>query len=210
VSAPDFALVRSALETAGIASADFGRFTSGRHPDVIRPSVFDYKAAVPVLLAVLPLVRNPSAKEAIVRSLTTSHARPAAAEALIAEFRNTSVAELPALKWAIGNAFDTVTTPQHVNVLLELATDKSHGTGRQMIVDRLARISNDPRVVDTLKKLAIDEDVAFHAMAGLRRRLGPEAAAEMIRPLTDHQSDRVRDAARRQLKRADRTRRNRG
>jgi hypothetical protein len=209
-SAPDFALVRSALEAAGIASADFGRFTSGRRPDVIRPSLFDYKAAVPVLIAVLPLVRDPSAKEAVVRTLTTSHARPAAAEALIAEFRSTSEAELPALKWAIGNALDSVTTPQHVNILLELATDKSHGMGRQMIVDRLARISNDPRVVDALKKLATDEDVAFHAMGGLRRRLGPEGAAEVIRPLTDHQSDRVRDAARRQLKRADQTRRNRG
>ena len=209
-SAPDFDLVRSALEAAGIASADFGRFTSGRHLEVIRPSVFDYKAAVPVLLAVLPLVRHPNAKEAVVRSLTTSHARPAAAEARITEFRNTSETEHPALKWAIGNALDTVTTPQHVTVLLELATDSSHGTGRQMIVDRLARISNDPRVVDALKKLATDADVAFHAMAGLRRRLGQEAAAEMIRPLADHQSERVRDAARRQLRRAEQSRRDRG
>src|SRR5205807_5929718 len=50
---PDFALVRASLEAAGLASADFGRFTSGKHPNVIRPAVFDYKAAVPVLLVVL-------------------------------------------------------------------------------------------------------------------------------------------------------------
>lgn len=206
-SAPDFALVRGALEAAGVASADFGRFTSGRPPDVIRPSVFDYKAAVPVLLAVLPLVQHPSAKEAVVRSLTTSYARPAAADALIREFRNTSATEQPALKWAIGNALDTVTTTEHLEVLLELALDRVHGTGRQMIVDRVARISMDARVVDALRNLATDEDVAFHAMAGLRRRLGQAAAAAVIRPLTDHDSERVRDAARRQLKRAERAHR---
>jgi hypothetical protein len=206
-SEPDFALVRAALEATGLPSADFGRFTSGRHPDVIRPSVFDYKASVPVLLVVLPLVQHPSAKEAVVRSLTTSYARPVAADALIREFRNTSATEQPALKWAIGNALDTVTPPEHVDVLLELALDKAHGAGRQMIVDRVARISKDARVVDALKKLATDEDVAFHAMAGLRRRLGQAEAAEVIRPLTNHESERVRDAARRQLKRAERPRR---
>jgi hypothetical protein len=201
-SEPDFQLVRAGLEAAGLASADFGRFTSGRHPDVIRPSAFDYKAAVPVLLEVLPLVQHPSAKEAVVRSLTTSYARPVAADALIREFRNTSATKQPALKWAIGNALDTVTTPEHVDVLLELALDSAHGTGRQIIVDRVARVSKDARVVDALRKLAADEDVAYHAMAGLRRRLGQAAAAKEIRPLMHHESERVRDAARRQLKRA--------
>ncbi len=46
--AEEFAVVRRALDAAGLPSEDFGRFTSGRHPDVIRQSVFDYKAAVPV------------------------------------------------------------------------------------------------------------------------------------------------------------------
>jgi hypothetical protein len=202
-SAPDFQLVRGTLEAAGIASADFGRFTSGRHPDVIRQSVFDYKAAVPVLLEVLPRVKHPNAKEAVVRSLTTSYARPAAAEALIAEFRNTSVKEHEGLKWALGNALGTVTTPQHLDVLLDLVRDRTHGIGRQMIVDRVGRISGDDRVVQTLMQLTTDEDVAFQAMAGLRRRLGQSNAAEIIRPLTKHGSARIRDAARRQLKLAE-------
>lgn len=203
----DFQLVRDALEAAGIASEDFGRFTSGRHPEVIRPSVFDYKAAVPVLLEVLHRVKDPGAKEAVVRSLTTSYARPAAAGALIAEFRSTSVIKQESLKWAIGNALDTVSTPQHLDVLLELVLDRTHGAGRQMIVDRIARISGDARVVDALRQLITDEDVALHAMAGLRRRLGPEAAADLIKPLTQHSSERIRNAARQQLKRAERSRR---
>ena len=203
-SAPDFELVRGALEAAGIDSADFSRFTSNRHPDVIRPSAFDHRSAVPVLLAVLPLVSHPNAKEAVVRSLTTSYARPGAAEALISEFRNTSAIDHPALKWAIGNALDTVTTPHHIESLLELALDPSHGKGRQMIVERLGRISKDGRVVDALVLLAEDEDVAFHAMAGLRRRLGQAAAAELIRTLTERGSEKVKHAARQQLKRAER------
>jgi hypothetical protein len=40
-NADEFALVRQALDDAGLPSEDFGRFTSGRYPDVIRPSVFD-------------------------------------------------------------------------------------------------------------------------------------------------------------------------
>ncbi len=139
-NADEFALVRRALDDAGLPSEDFGRFTSGRHPDVIRPSVFDYHAAVPVLLDVLPRLTRPVVKEAVVRSLTTSKARPAAATAMFEEFRRTPEASQPALKWAIGNALSTVTTIEHTDAILDLALDASHGAGRQMIVERLARI----------------------------------------------------------------------
>ncbi len=103
---------------------------------------------------------------------------------MIDEFRQTPVGDEWALKWAIGNALDTVTTPKHLEVLLELALDRRHGIGRQRIVDRLARISAQPRVVDALLRLMEDDDVVFSAMTGLRRRLGPAAAADRIRPLS--------------------------
>jgi hypothetical protein len=131
-----------------------------------------------VLLDVLPRLTRPVVKEAVVRSLSTAHAHPAAASALLDEFRRTSDGQNPALKWAIGNALSTVTTIQHVDALLELALDRSHGAGRQMVVDRLARFSKDDRIVQALMSLLADEDVALHAMAGLRRRLGPAAALE--------------------------------
>lgn len=204
-NADEFALVRRALDDAGLPSEDFGRFTSGRHPDVIRPSVFGFRAAVPVLLDVLPRLTRPVVKEAVVRSLSTAHARPVAASALLDEFRRTSDGQNPALKWAIGNALSTVTTIQHVDALLELALDRSHGAGRQMVVDRLARFSKDDRIVQALMSLLADEDVALHAMAGLRRRLGPAAALEHIRPLTSHPSERVRRAAAQQVRRAEKS-----
>ena len=204
-NADEFTLVRRALDDAGLPSEDFGRFTSGRHPDIIRPSVFDYRAAVPVLLAVLPRLTRPAVKEAVVRSLSTAQARPAAASALLQEFRRTSDAQHPALKWAIGNALSTVTTIEHVDTLLEFALDRSHGAGRQMVVDRLARFSKDDRIVPALQSLLEDEDVALHAMAGLRRRLGPAEALQHIRPLTSHPSERIRRAATQQGRRAEKS-----
>ncbi|MGH9267065.1 MAG: hypothetical protein ACRD0D_02700, partial [Acidimicrobiales bacterium] len=118
-NADEFAFVRRVLDEAGLPSEGFGRFTSGRHPTVVRPSVFDYQGAVPVLLDVLPQIMRPVVKEAVVRSLSTPYACPAAAAALLEEFHRTSDAQHPALKWAIGNALSVVTTVEHVDALLE-------------------------------------------------------------------------------------------
>lgn len=201
-NADEFALVRGALDAAGLPSRDFGHFTSGRYPEIIPQPIFDYRGAVPVLLDVLPNVTRPAVKEAIVRSLSTAYARPYAARALLDEFRKTSNADQPTLKWAIGNALSTVTTHAHVDELLELARDRRHGAGRGMVVERLGRISGNPRVEKTLMKLIDDPDVAFQAMGGIRRRLGPAKAAELLEPLTAHQDERVRRAAHEHLKRA--------
>ena len=121
---------------------------------------------------------------------------------MLDEFRKTSDADQPALKWAIGNALSTVTTPAHVDELLELARDRRHGAGRGMVVERLGRISGDRRVEETLMRLIDDPDVAFQAMGGIRRRLGPTKAAKLLEPLIAHQDERVRRAAREHLKRA--------
>jgi hypothetical protein len=201
-NADEFALVRRALDAAGLPSRDFGHFTSGRYPDIIPQPVFDYRGAVPVLLDVLPNVTRPAVKEAIVRSLSTPYARPDAARAILDEFRGTSDADQPALKWAIGNALSVVTTPAHVDELLELAGDRRHGAGRGMVVERLGRISGDRRVEEMLMGLLDDPDVAFQAMGGIRRRLGPAKAVGLLTPLLAHQDERVRRAAHEHLKRA--------
>jgi hypothetical protein len=198
----EFGLVRKALDQAGLPSADFGRFTGNRHPSVIRPSSFDYRASVPVLLRLLPALSDPDVVESAVRSLTTAHARPAAAEELLRLFVATPP-EHASLKWAIGNALSTVTTAQHKDSLLDLARDERHGIGRQMIVERLARFSRDERILDALRRLAVDEAVALHAMAGLRRRLGAAEALSFLTPLLDHPSEGVRRAAKIQTRKAE-------
>src|SRR5262249_8918385 len=126
--------------------------------------------------------------------LATPFARPVAAAPLIVLFRIAAPAN-SSLKWTIGNALSVVTTPIHRDELLELALDPKHGPGRQMIVERLGRISRDSRIVDALRALAADPDVALHALAGLRRRLGAVAAADVIRPLLTHSSESVRRGA---------------
>jgi HEAT repeat protein len=190
----EFERIRVALAAAGLPSADFGRFTNNPYPDVILPSVFDVRGAVPVLLSLLPTVSHPDALAAVVAHLETPYARPAAAGPLLALFRRTQEGDSD-LKWAIGNALSVVTTPAYREELLELALDKRHGHGRQMIVERLARISGDPRIVEALRTLATDPDVALHALAGLRRRLGAAAAADIIRPLLTHPAEGVRRGA---------------
>ena len=189
----EFDAVRSALAAAGLPSADFGRFVSNRHPGLISPAVFDYQGAVPVLLGMLPRVSHPHVLESIVRSLSTRHARPVAAVPLITLFKNT--AGDSDLKWAIGNALDVVTTSRHKEVVLEVALDQNHGRSRQMVVERLARISGDPRIVEAMHRLAMDPDVALHAQAGLRRLLGNDEALKFIRPLLGHESEGVRRGA---------------
>ncbi len=201
-NADDFALVRAALDAAGLPSRDFGYFTSGRYPDILPDPVFDYRGSVQVLLEVLPQVTRPAVKEAIVRSLSTPHARPAAAAPLFEEFRRTSNDAQPSLKWAIGNALSVVSTPKHIEDLLDLAVDRTHGAGRGMLVERLGRISGEPRVEQALINLAEDPDVAFQAMVGIRRRLGPKKAIEILEPLTHSASPMVQNAAREHVKRA--------
>jgi hypothetical protein len=81
----EFGAVQAALQAAGLPSEDFGRFVGSGHPAVFRASVFDYRRAVPVLLAIMPEVSHPDVLESIVRSLSTPHARPIAAVALHAQ-----------------------------------------------------------------------------------------------------------------------------
>lgn len=192
----EFRQVHAALEAAGLPSQDFGRFVSGAE--------FDFRRSVPVLLELLPSLTDPDVVEAAVRSLSTRYARPAAAEPLLELFRSLPADEA-GLKWAVGNALDVVTTAQHRDQLLDLALDRTHGTGRQMIVYRLGRLPHDEPTDEALRELAADGDVALHAMIGLRRRLGPDAVP-VIEVLKDHQDSRVRKAADIQLRKARRSR----
>lgn len=110
--------VADALAAAGVDPTDFGRFTSGRHPDVIRQPRFDFDAAVPVLVDWLPRVTTRAVKEAVVRSLSVPAARPRAQLPLIEAFERESD---PMVKWAIANALDAIADEKLRPELLRLA-----------------------------------------------------------------------------------------
>jgi len=188
--------VRAALVGAGIDATDFGRFANDRYPEIIKPTHFDFAAAVPVLLEWLPRVHATEVMEAIVRSLTIRAARPRAAHPMIDAFKRERD---PAVRWAIGNALDAVADESVHDDLVRLAGNPRFGKARQMIVYRLGRGPKDPRVAELLAGLCADEDVALHAMSGLQRQLGHIRARQHVEPLLDHHSAAVRKAAKIQM-----------
>lgn len=188
--------VTDALASAGIDPTDFGRFASGRHPEVIQQPRFDLDAAVPVLVDWLPRAKSKAVREAVVRSLSVRAARPVAQLPLIEAFEQEAD---PSVKWVIGNALDVVADENLRPELLRLAQDPAHGKGRQMIVYRLGKGRRDEGVADVLSRLCEDDDVALHAMSSLQRQVGHVAARKRIEPLLDHPSVSVRQAAKVQM-----------
>jgi len=201
-SAPpaDLAVVRDALARAGVDPTYFGEFTTPKWRETFGGGELDYGAAAPTLVECLDQVEDPQVLEAVVRSLSTSAARGIALVPLIRLFRRTPNEQF-ALKWATGNALATVAGREDLPMLYELAIDTEH-VGRGMLVGELWRLS-DPDPVPRLRELASDPDCAFGAMSSLRRKLTPEDARAVIAPLTEHSDERVRNAARTNLKRID-------
>ena len=158
----DLQRVQQVLREARVSADDFGVFGSGSKVAGIPGSRFDYRAATPVLIRVLPELNDPEIREAVVRSLSTSAAKPSAVPVLLAEFCRTSNDSEAALKWAVGNALETTADQASVDALVPLVLDPTHGRGRQMIVSRLGRAAKDPRIVEALLDLIDDPDVALH------------------------------------------------
>ena len=191
---PEWDLVRAKLRDEGLDDEDFGLFAPF--------SRFDDAAAVPVLMELLPQVKDRGLKETIVRHLTDKAAKPVAAPLLLDEFRKTPK-EDSSLKWALGSALSSVCTSEHIPTLIQLATDKTHGMGRQEIVTRLGNGPKTEQIAQALIDLLGDEDVTLHAISALRRQLGNEAARPHVEEFLDHPSDRVKRQAKQQLKRID-------
>jgi hypothetical protein len=72
--APEWQMLRDVLEARGIGSADLGRFVS--NTNYFRPSVFDERAAMPVLLDLLPRLARPNVVTAVPGHLHRPWARP--------------------------------------------------------------------------------------------------------------------------------------
>jgi hypothetical protein len=158
-----------------------------------------YPQAIPVLVECLRIVREPVIKQGIVKALTCKEARGVSERVLLDEFR-----KLPAstphgpehtLKWTIGNAFSVIGSDAAVDDLISIATDKRHGTTRQMFVVALGKMRKQrDRVVRVLVGLLGDDDVAGHALVALGK-LRAKEAEEAIRSMTTHPKEWVREEA---------------
>ena len=127
----------------------------------------DYKEAIPILLRWLPEA-DPAIKESIVRALSVRWARPVAARAMIEEFRRAKEIGDEALAWAVGNAINVVADKTHIEDLLELVSDRSYGSARQMVVLALGRW-RDSRIAPVLVALLDDPEVNGHVLSALRQ-----------------------------------------
>ena len=194
--------VRNALEHAGVAgTADLGHFVN----DVtyFRASVFDERAAMPVLLDLLPTLTDPTLVWAVAGHLRGPWARPAAFGALVNAFRQWAPQNEDA-GWQLGDALARAAEPDDLPVLLILVCDARYGTARQMIVGSLWRFRKSPLVEPALVTLITDPAVALHAMSALRRSIGAAAALPYLRQVaTDHPGDRLGKTAVTQIRRAE-------
>lgn len=190
--------IHLALEDAGVAgSKDFGHFVNDH--EHFAPSTFDERAAMPVLIALLPSLSDALAVNATARHLGRSWARPVAFDALYEAFmlwapRNET------LGWTIGDSLVTTATIKDLGVLLTLSLDKRFGISRQMIVYSLWRFKKDTRVEDALIRLFEDRDVSLQAMSALRRAIGNgEAVRHLIRVRDTSTDQTVRKQAQKSI-----------
>jgi hypothetical protein len=199
----DLERIRSALTAHGVVGVDdFGYFVNNsKH---LRSSSFDERAAMPVLLDLLPTLSDPKALEATARHLRRPWAKSVAFSSLLDAFRAWAPSE-PLVGWVIGDALASAAGPGDVDALIALADDQVFGMARQMIVYALWRFRRDHRVSELLTKLANDPEVYLHAMTALRRAVGSQATLPILRELSQSSPDpSIRKQAAKEMRRAER------
>lgn len=172
--------------------------------DLVNAKTAQYPTAVPILLDWLahldsrvPDADRPRLREALVRALTVKTARPDAAPLMIELFKQASDAGRAGEAWAIGNALSVVGDDSCFDELAALASDRTAGTARQMIVHGLGG-SRHPLAVPVLIRLLEDDDVAAHAAIALGK-LKAAAARPALEALLAHRRPLVRREAKKAL-----------
>jgi hypothetical protein len=198
----DWERLRLALDEAGVSgSEDLGYFVS--NTEHFRASALDERAAMPVLLRMLPSLSDRRAVRAVAGHLRRPWARPTAFDALASSFPEWALHDAN-VGWALGDALATSARVEHLTTLLQLATDRRYGAARQMIVMSLWRFKGDERVAATLVRLIHDPEVTLHAMSALRRTVGNGEALEHLRLVRDdHEDPKVRAQAAKQVRQAE-------
>lgn len=157
--------------------------------------------AIPVLVDFVGRDLQPCVKEAVIRALSITPAKPIALRPMIQEFRRPNLPD--SLRWTIGNALEVLTSEEEAQELLKLATNEQYGTARQMLVVGLGKL-RCPQAVDTLVGLLDDEDVQGHAIMALGK-LRAVRAKPRIEPFLNSPRAWVRREAKKALERIDKS-----
>jgi HEAT repeat protein len=164
-----------------------------------------YPEAIPVLVRWLDALDFSDVRrvrgdvEMVVRALAVPTARGVAAPTLIKLFKHVADRDPLGLGWAIGNSLEVVADDSVADDLFALATGRSYGRAREMVVLGLARLLS-PRAEQVLIDLLNDEDVVGHAVIALGKRRS-RVAEPVIARLLQHPKPWVRKEARKALAR---------
>lgn len=193
------ATVRSLLDdlnAVGYPVKDLSDLVNSKQP---------YPAAVPVLVHWLESLdardvsRHKDDVEFAVRALAVREARGLAGPLLMRLFRDVSDPTGMGLRWTVGNTLEVVADGSMANDLIALATDKTYGRAREMVVLGLARLQS-PDAERALIELLNDDEVAGHAVIALGK-LRSRAAAPAISRLLLNDKLWVRKEAKKALAR---------
>lgn len=202
--AGDWNRLRAALNEARVSGTeDLGRFVS--NTQYFRRSSFDERSAMPVLLRLLPTLKDRDAVTTVAGHLRRPWARPTAFPGLLEAFKIWAPKDA-SVGWALGDALATAADERHLSLLIDLVQHREYGMARAMVVYSLWRYRRDSRIEQVLLTLIEDPDVSVEAITALRRTLGNEAALPHLRRVQDsHGEPKIRQHAIRQVKRAETT-----
>lgn len=192
--------MKSALNAAGVSGTeDLGRFVN--NTKYFEPSNFDVRAAIPVLLDILPSLTDRQTAMTVAMYLQEPIVESTAFGILREAFVFWAPKEQTGVGWQLGIAVVRAADRGDLPALLNLAQRTEFGIARQMIVDSLWRWRTDPTVAPTLARLCEDPDVCLHAMSAYRRTVGNANAIKLLVLLESHADPKVqRQASRARLK----------
>lgn len=181
----DAQLVVNSLREAGVVVSDIYEFVNGRTPH----------EAIPVLIALLPLLGDNAVKEGVVRALADRNARGLATQALVSELRKSDSSN-SLMAWTIANSLAEIADETVYDELKDLVRDRSLGKAREMLVIAIARTKHPAAIAD-LSDLCEDETLT----GPLVRGLGQLRATE-LKPFVEKQLQHPQPWVRREAKKA--------
>ncbi|MFI0409465.1 HEAT repeat domain-containing protein [Actinomadura sp. 3N508] len=171
----------------------------------------DYRAAVPAMLEWLPKITYYPLADDIVRALSEGFAKKQARPVLLRLFRDPPPVGDPQfpeadaqrredLRVTIGQGLAKFADPSVADEYIELATNRSYGRARCLIVDPGLAKTKDERVPGILLDLLDDPEVAADAVKALGKLRHVPARARISQALASP-DENVRDQAKKALER---------
>lgn len=165
-----------------------------RKPNDIKKIGKNDKILIPILLKWLNKTTDFMAKSWIARCLTVKGYTEATEELL--KLYKTMDSE-KGDKWAVGNAIGVISDKRYIDDYIEIITDKSNGSARQMIVNYMGAFKEE-RVKEVLISLLDDEEVNGHAIYALSK-FKDISLIEKLEPFTAHKMTWKRNEAKKAI-----------